>query len=210
MDSTLRRPSCSELHDFQSQTIAASGSVSNETLSPVCQLYRRKKFYLQQNYDYIYMFNNRLRNRLYHVKKEINYLKRLKRILCQRLYTFRDPFMDSCLEIPDNDPLTPPMEKFSGESAGKPSSNLKKKKAAEVKRVNQQASEVSSMAELAKNSVISIIDSVITESHEERVRATQNFGNQQISLHNSGLTNLNGATHNITRPEDVSQVYRLY
>lgn len=30
------------------------------------------------------------------------------------------------------------------------------------------------MVEIAKNSVISIIDSVITESHEERVRANQN------------------------------------
>uniref|UniRef100_A0A0R3QDH2 PABC domain-containing protein n=1 Tax=Brugia timori TaxID=42155 RepID=A0A0R3QDH2_9BILA len=160
----------------------------------------------------------------------------LFRVLCQRLFTFRDPFMDSCLEIPDNDPTSPTTEKISNDAMGKPSSSSKKKKAAEVKRVNQrsirktevqcfrkpkedgevgfvttevdtaifpfaqksklvvlfmlgntkyeavllsaltsvQVNEVSSMVEIAKNSVISIIDSVITESHEERVRANQN------------------------------------
>lgn len=45
--------------------------------------------------------------------------------------------MDSCLEIPDNDPASSTTEKISSDAMGKPSGGSKKKKAAEVKRVNQ-------------------------------------------------------------------------
>uniref|UniRef100_A0A915PQN1 Uncharacterized protein n=1 Tax=Setaria digitata TaxID=48799 RepID=A0A915PQN1_9BILA len=130
-------PSYSEAVTVTSSTIVTPVGLQKEPLSPVSERYRLKKFHLQQKYDYIYMSNNRLRNRLYHIKKEINHLKRLKRVLCQRLFTFRDPFMDSCLEIPDNDPTSSTTEKISNDAIGKFSGNSKKKKAAEVKRVNQ-------------------------------------------------------------------------
>lgn len=45
--------------------------------------------------------------------------------------------MDSCLEIPDNDPTSPTTEKISVDAVGKPSGGSKKKKAAEVKRISQ-------------------------------------------------------------------------
>ena len=45
-----------------------------------------------------------MRNRIYHIKKEVKYLKRLKRILIQRLVLHRDQFVEPCLEIPDCDP----------------------------------------------------------------------------------------------------------
>ncbi|KAM3726513.1 Dynein axonemal intermediate chain [Dirofilaria immitis] len=178
--------------------------LQKEPTSPVSERYRLKKFHLQQKYDYIYMCNNRLRNRLYHIKKEINHLKRLKRVLCQRLFTFRDPFMDSCLEIPDNDPTSSTTEKILGDAVGKPSGSSKKKKAAEVKRVNQQVNEVSSMVEIAKNSVISIIDSVITESHEERVRANQN-SNGQKTQHSPTVPALSETVQNEAGIEGVSE-----
>ena len=50
--------------------------------------------------------NDRLRNRIYHIKKEIKCLKRLKRQLIQRLVHNGDRFVEPCLEIPDVEPGT--------------------------------------------------------------------------------------------------------
>ncbi|VDK47181.1 unnamed protein product [Anisakis simplex] len=136
-------------------------------LSPKSEKYRLKTICLQQKFDYIHLSNNRLRNRLYHIKKEINHLKRLKRILCQRLLMFGDRFMDSCLEIPDSEPTQSGMDKVIGDVAAKVAATKKRK--FETKRMNDD--EFISMEQKARNSIISIIDSVITESHEERMRA---------------------------------------
>uniref|UniRef100_A0A8R1TTY6 Uncharacterized protein n=1 Tax=Onchocerca volvulus TaxID=6282 RepID=A0A8R1TTY6_ONCVO len=252
-------PSCSEAFSISSAATFPAG-LQKEPMSPISEQYRLKKLHLQQKYDYIYTSNNRLRNRLYHIKKEINHLKRLKRVLCQRLFTFRDPFMDSCLEIPDNDPTSSTAEKISGDA--KLSGSSKKKKAAEVKRVNQvsyfsaifnfrmhtirkvkvrcfwkpkkteevgfvtsrswyfkivsyafiwrnskliQVNEVSSMVEIAKNSVISIIDSVITESHEERVRANKNFNGQKTPQHSPSVLAVSEKMQNETGIEGISE-----
>ncbi|VDK62871.1 unnamed protein product [Onchocerca ochengi] len=195
-------PSCSEAFSISSAATFPAG-LQKEPMSPISEQYRLKKLHLQQKYDYIYTSNNRLRNRLYHIKKEINHLKRLKRVLCQRLFTFRDPFMDSCLEIPDNDPTSSTAEKISGDA--KLSGSSKKKKAAEVKRVNQQVNEVSSMVEIAKNSVISIIDSVITESHEERVRANKNFNGQKTPQHSPSVLAVSEKMQNETGIEGIAE-----
>lgn len=45
--------------------------------------------------------------------------------------------MDSCLEIPDNDPTSSTAEKISSDAVGKSSGSSKKKKATDVKRVSQ-------------------------------------------------------------------------
>ncbi|VBB30003.1 unnamed protein product [Acanthocheilonema viteae] len=202
VDSFDSGPSCSETISISSSMRTVPVDLQNEPLSPVSERYRLKKFHLQQKYDYIYMSNSRLRNRLYHIKKEINHLKRLKRVLCQRLFTFRDPFMDSCLEIPDNDPTPSATEKISSDTVGKPSGSSKKKKAADVKR---QVNEVSSMVEIAKNSVISIIDSVITESHEERVRANQNSNGQKTPQQSPTVPASNESVRNEAGNEGVSE-----
>ncbi|MFH4982468.1 hypothetical protein AB6A40_009177 [Gnathostoma spinigerum] len=138
-------------------------------LSPRSEKYRIKRIYLLDKYRYIHQQNNRLRNRLYHVKKEINNLKRLKRILCQRLVLCGDRFMDSYLEIPDNEPVPSTLDKPVIDIASKTSLS-KKRKLIDQKRT-QQPCDFSTMEEKAKNSVASIIDSVVTESHEERMRA---------------------------------------
>ncbi|CAG9534116.1 unnamed protein product [Cercopithifilaria johnstoni] len=297
VDSLDSGPSCSEASSISSSAPAVLVNLHKEPLSPVSERYRLKKFHLQEKYDYIYLSNSRLRNRLYHIKKEINHLKRLKRVLCQRLFTFRDPFMDSCLEIPDNDPASSTTEKISTDALGKPSGSSKKKKAADVKRVSQhqsnnpdcgedqsvygllkiqgarlskypgmdpslctcwkvvprenesevsgvekhsrsvlsitkcgavslgaclgfsyfklgkllcpkfyyQVNEVSSMVEIAKNSVISIIDSVITESHEERVRANQNSNGQKTSQQSPIVPALSESVRNEAGNEGVSE-----
>ncbi|VDK80326.1 unnamed protein product [Litomosoides sigmodontis] len=203
LDSLDSGSSSSEAMSISSSTPTVP-DLQKKSLSPVSERYRLKKFYLQQKYDYIYAANSRLRNRLYHIKKEINHLKRLKRVLCQRLFIFRDPFMDSCLEIPDNDP-TSTTEKISSDTVGKLSGSSKKKKAADVKRVSQQVNEVSSMVEIAKNSVISIIDSVITESHEERVRANQNSNGQKTPQQSPTVPALNDSVRNEAENEGVSE-----
>uniref|UniRef100_A0A0R3S213 SERTA domain-containing protein n=1 Tax=Elaeophora elaphi TaxID=1147741 RepID=A0A0R3S213_9BILA len=205
VDSLDSGPSCSEAVSVSSSAPTVPVDLQKEPLSPISERYRLKKLHLQQKYDYIYMSNNRLRNRLYHIKKEINHLKRLKRVLCQRLFTFRDPFMDSCLEIPDNDPTSSTTEKITNDAAGKSSGSSKKKKAAEVKRVSQQVNEVSSMVEIAKNSVISIIDSVITESHEERVRANQNSNGQKTPQQSPIVPALSESLRNESGIEGVSE-----
>lgn len=52
------------------------------------------------------------------------------------------------------------------------------------------------MVEIAKNSVISIIDSVITESHEERVRANQNSNGQKTPQQSLTVPALNESVRN--------------
>uniref|UniRef100_A0A915PR69 Uncharacterized protein n=1 Tax=Setaria digitata TaxID=48799 RepID=A0A915PR69_9BILA len=63
-------------------------------------------------------------------------------------------------------------------------------------KTKKQANEVSSMVEMAKNSVISIIDSVITESHEERVRANQNSSGQKTPQQSPTVLALNENVRN--------------
>ncbi|CAJ0939166.1 unnamed protein product, partial [Mesorhabditis belari] len=58
---------------------------------------------LKAKYSYIQESNNLLRNRLYHVKKEIVYLERLKRVLCNKLLASNDEFFVAQLEIPDDE-----------------------------------------------------------------------------------------------------------
>uniref|UniRef100_A0A915ACS6 Uncharacterized protein n=1 Tax=Parascaris univalens TaxID=6257 RepID=A0A915ACS6_PARUN len=181
-------------------------------LSPRSEKYRLKRIYLQQKFDYIHLSNNRLRNRLYHIKKEINHLKRLKRILCQRLLMFGDRFMDSCLEIPDSEPIPSGMDKVIGDVAAK-ASNSKKRKLADSKRV-LQTSDFSSMEEKAKNSIISIIDSVITESHEERMRANavadgQNGDEQSASASNTPPTMGTDATDTVSEVDGKAMTERM-
>uniref|UniRef100_A0A1I8BL48 Uncharacterized protein n=1 Tax=Meloidogyne hapla TaxID=6305 RepID=A0A1I8BL48_MELHA len=66
-------------------------------------LYETKYNNLLEYYCHMSQMNNRLKHRLYHVRKEINHLKQLKRVLCERLLMHRAVIIDSNLEIPDND-----------------------------------------------------------------------------------------------------------
>lgn len=60
------------------------------------------------------------------------------------------------------------------------------------------------MVEIAKNSVISIIDSVITESHEERVRANQNSNGQKTPQQSPTVPSLSETVRNEAGIEGVS------
>nr|CAD2172194.1 unnamed protein product [Meloidogyne enterolobii] len=66
-------------------------------------LYETKYNNLLEYYCHMEQMNNRLKHRLYHVRKEINHLKQLKRVLCERLLMHRAVIIDSNLEIPDNE-----------------------------------------------------------------------------------------------------------
>uniref|UniRef100_A0AC35TJV9 INO80 complex subunit E n=1 Tax=Rhabditophanes sp. KR3021 TaxID=114890 RepID=A0AC35TJV9_9BILA len=64
----------------------------------------KKADLIKGNFKKILDSNYNLRNRLYHVKKQIAYLKRIKRCLIQELNTYSDPDLnDVRLQIPDDD-----------------------------------------------------------------------------------------------------------
>ncbi|WKX99705.1 hypothetical protein Q1695_014519 [Nippostrongylus brasiliensis] len=55
-----------------------------------------------EKFDYVQASTDRLRDRLYHVKKEVTYLKRMKRVLIRRLARYGEAYSYAPLEIPDN------------------------------------------------------------------------------------------------------------
>uniref|UniRef100_A0A0N5AIE9 SERTA domain-containing protein n=1 Tax=Syphacia muris TaxID=451379 RepID=A0A0N5AIE9_9BILA len=179
-----------EEDDVVSETSAVSPNTNTEDIdncsgppsSPTSDLYRLKYARLKEKFDYIRLSNNRLRNRLYHVKKEINRLKRMKHLLCQRLMLCADKYMEAHLEIPDIVMTSTNVEKSTVDPALRVTP-VKRRRPLEVKRsesVSGQVDEMVSMEQKAKSSVISIIDSVITESHEERMRASTSTVSEEV------------------------------
>ncbi|KAJ1353635.1 hypothetical protein KIN20_010300 [Parelaphostrongylus tenuis] len=80
--------------------------------SPRSEYYRLMYACLQEKYDYVQSSTDRLRDRLYHVKKEVTYLKRMKRVLIRRLARYGESYSYAPLEIPDNmDTEDPAMKK---------------------------------------------------------------------------------------------------
>ncbi|CEF67943.1 Hypothetical protein SRAE_2000260400 [Strongyloides ratti] len=66
-------------------------------------IYIKKMKILKETYCTVLASNYSLKNRVYHVKKQINYLRRLKRVLCNYLSGLNDKFQEGYLEIDDND-----------------------------------------------------------------------------------------------------------
>ncbi|RCN33165.1 hypothetical protein ANCCAN_21005, partial [Ancylostoma caninum] len=78
-------------------------STSSSSMSPRSEYYRLMYACLQEKFDYVQASTDRLRDRLYHVKKEVTYLKRMKRVLIRRLARyahcfdgFGDVFLGRC------------------------------------------------------------------------------------------------------------------
>uniref|UniRef100_A0A0N5A515 INO80 complex subunit E n=1 Tax=Parastrongyloides trichosuri TaxID=131310 RepID=A0A0N5A515_PARTI len=67
------------------------------------KVYMKKIKILKETYCTVLASNYSLKNRVYHVKKQINYLRRLKRVLCNYLNSLNDKFQEGYLEIDDND-----------------------------------------------------------------------------------------------------------
>ncbi|VDP02230.1 unnamed protein product [Heligmosomoides polygyrus] len=65
----------------------------------------------QEKFDYVQASTDRLRDRLYHVKKEVTYLKRMKRVLIRRLARYGEPYSYAPLEIPDDADIEDPIVK---------------------------------------------------------------------------------------------------
>ncbi|KAI1717299.1 hypothetical protein DdX_07039 [Ditylenchus destructor] len=130
-------------------------------MSPVSQRYIQKHKYLSEYYDHIMQSNNRIRHRIYHVKKEINHLKQLKKVLCERLLSHKVT-VDNNLEIPD-DTGTNVMDKVIGDvvsTAQYGSTVSRKRKLIDVKKKEEK-----SKNNQAKRSIMAIIDSVVAETH---------------------------------------------
>uniref|UniRef100_A0A0N4ZPS4 KAT8 regulatory NSL complex subunit 2 n=1 Tax=Parastrongyloides trichosuri TaxID=131310 RepID=A0A0N4ZPS4_PARTI len=83
-------------------------------LSPESRMYAKKCRLLKEKYAEVLTSSYRLRNRLYKVKKQIHYLSRLKRVLFQTLSTQKDNFMETCLEIPDDDNCNEEVDEIIG------------------------------------------------------------------------------------------------
>ncbi|CAJ0599120.1 unnamed protein product [Cylicocyclus nassatus] len=75
---------------------------SSTSPSPRSEYYRLMYACLQEKFDYVQASTDRLRDRLYHVKKEVTYLKRMKRVLIRRLARYGESYSYAPLEIPDN------------------------------------------------------------------------------------------------------------
>lgn len=75
------------------------------------EYYRLMYACLQEKFDYVQASTDRLRDRLYHVKKEVTYLKRMKRVLIRRLARYGEPYSYAPLEIPDDADIEDPIVK---------------------------------------------------------------------------------------------------
>nr|CDJ92924.1 hypothetical protein HCOI_01460200 [Haemonchus contortus] len=75
------------------------------------EYYRLMYNCLQEKFDYVQASTDRLRDRLYHVKKEVTYLKRMKRVLIRRLARYGESYSYAPLEIPDNVDIEDPVVK---------------------------------------------------------------------------------------------------
>ncbi|KAL6728080.1 hypothetical protein Aduo_009889 [Ancylostoma duodenale] len=88
-----------------------SESTSSSSMSPRSEYYRLMYACLQEKFDYVQASTDRLRDRLYHVKKEVTYLKRMKRVLIRRLARYGESYSYAPLEIPDNVDIEDPIVK---------------------------------------------------------------------------------------------------
>lgn len=131
-------------------------------------------------YEHISQLNNRLRHRIYHVKKEINHLKQLKRVFCERLLLHRAVIIDSNLEIPDNDSSITMADKIAGDTSNSDqqakvaemnvNGRKRKQKKAEDEEPSHKNKEPKQnkrrkVRDEGKQNIISIIESIVADTH---------------------------------------------
>uniref|UniRef100_A0A1I7XX43 Ino80 complex subunit e n=1 Tax=Steinernema glaseri TaxID=37863 RepID=A0A1I7XX43_9BILA len=135
-------------------------------------LYTQKTKLLTAQMDHIVKSNNILRNRLYHVRKEINYLKKLKRVLWQRLIFHGEQcFIESELEIPDkpdNEGAPSTFDKVMNDVATGVTGGAPKRRRNDPKKA---ATAAHGKDEDASRRLSQIIDGIISEIHNERLVA---------------------------------------
>uniref|UniRef100_A0AC35U9R6 Ino80 complex subunit e n=1 Tax=Rhabditophanes sp. KR3021 TaxID=114890 RepID=A0AC35U9R6_9BILA len=92
-------------------SLSGVSSINNDTSMELYNENDQRLSSEEKNYA-----NFKLRNRLYHIKKQINYLSRLKRVLYQKLNEVNDTKLcDSFLEIPDVDDKAIGVDQVIGE-----------------------------------------------------------------------------------------------
>ncbi|KAL7071311.1 hypothetical protein ACQ4LE_009255 [Meloidogyne hapla] len=165
-------------------------------------LYETKYNNLLEYYCHMSQMNNRLKHRLYHVRKEINHLKQLKRVLCERLLMHRAVIIDSNLEIPDNDSSVSLKDKGFGDTVIAETQKTEtvnggnsRKRKMPIKRENGGDEQVGSSngnnrrsggsqrdnkrrkaRDEAKRNIISIIESIVSDTpkSEDSVKSEHN------------------------------------
>jgi len=127
--------------------------------------YTLKYELLLQYYNNILKLNGRIRHRIYHVKKEINHLRQLKRVLCERLLCHNAVIMDSNLEIPDKDSgLNLDKAAVDTTSNNSNQSTLRKRKHVESKK---REVKVKPSSKEAKMNIIALIDNIVANTNED-------------------------------------------
>jgi hypothetical protein len=168
MTNKRRESAQSAEHTFDAES--ENTSAIPREFSQTSKDYIEKHKYLSEYYNHILKSNNRLRNRIYHVKKEINHLKQLKRVLCERLLFYNMRIVDSNLEIPDTevvgvDGREKNIKHLSIDTPSSAPPQTKRRKFMEAKK--KEMKKASSFAEIqTKKNLMAIIDNIITETHE--------------------------------------------
>ena len=105
-----------EWQSFSENNSFPENFVDTPPLSPSSECYRQKLVHLKEKFSLVQENTNRLRSRLYNIKKvdfiifnldslyfqEISNMKRLKRVLINKLVGHGDEFYNLPLEIPDD------------------------------------------------------------------------------------------------------------
>ncbi|KAK6031412.1 kinase domain protein [Ostertagia ostertagi] len=113
MSDTALKLQASSSYDSKPSNKAVSDSPKDnaDTSASRSEYYRLMYACLQEKFDYVQASTDRLRDRLYHVKKEVTYLKRMKRVLIRRLARYGESYSYAPLEIPDNVDIEDPVVK---------------------------------------------------------------------------------------------------
>uniref|UniRef100_A0A1I7XQV1 BHLH domain-containing protein n=1 Tax=Heterorhabditis bacteriophora TaxID=37862 RepID=A0A1I7XQV1_HETBA len=174
-------------------------------LSPRSENYRLKRIYLQcyyfyfvpllfyiyfmygvnfilfqEKYNYVQESTDRLRNRLYHVKTEISYLKRLKRVLINRLAQYGDEYFYTPLEIPD--------DTGSDEPASKKRRERRERERERKEAMREAARKARIEAESSSALVSPAVESIIKEARQEIERQAVNSKGSSLALLHSEAT----------------------
>ncbi|KAI6177061.1 hypothetical protein M3Y97_00866400 [Aphelenchoides bicaudatus] len=141
---------------------------------------------LNEMSDYIYNRNLKLKYRLNAVAKEIKSLKRVKRVLCRRLFEHSSKeLLGAYLEIPDSETSTVVMDQIIGDvvntatqSKAAPTPLVKKKRKEQKPPQNATASPTNTNSNCSKEDeinqhIISVIDNVANTSYKSSNGPTQ-------------------------------------
>uniref|UniRef100_A0A0K0F7H4 KxDL domain-containing protein n=1 Tax=Strongyloides venezuelensis TaxID=75913 RepID=A0A0K0F7H4_STRVS len=167
------------------------------------KVYMKKIKILKETYCTILASNYSLKNRVYHVKKQINYLRRLKRVLCNYLSGLNDKFQEGYLEIDDNDVECIGLDEIIGNvvkdcKIAAALSNRKRKNAHnEISKKKQD----DSVSELTNDEADYVKGKLYNSSSTTKIESNMNFHEGQDLIYNNVNVNNIKTEENCEPPE---------